>query len=77
MGCKLGKDGKYAKPTNYRGQESYRAEFLVFDSPLYRRRDKRSRSNTPLWLGTGPKAHKLEEMFKEYEGSKYVVALNS
>jgi dTDP-4-amino-4,6-dideoxygalactose transaminase len=29
------------------------------------------------WLGTGPKAHKFEEMFKEYKGSKYAVALNS
>jgi dTDP-4-amino-4,6-dideoxygalactose transaminase len=29
------------------------------------------------WLGTGPKTHKFEEMFKEYKGSKYAMALNS
>ena len=29
------------------------------------------------WLGTGPKAHKFEDMFKEYKGSKYAMALNS
>jgi dTDP-4-amino-4,6-dideoxygalactose transaminase len=29
------------------------------------------------WLGTGPKVHKFEEMFKEYKGSKYAMALNS
>ncbi|MGB3242491.1 MAG: DegT/DnrJ/EryC1/StrS family aminotransferase, partial [Candidatus Omnitrophota bacterium] len=28
-------------------------------------------------LGTGPKVHKFEEMFKSYKGSKYAMALNS
>jgi dTDP-4-amino-4,6-dideoxygalactose transaminase len=29
------------------------------------------------WVGTGPKVHKFEEMFSEYKGSKYAVALSS
>lgn len=29
------------------------------------------------WIGTGPKVHKFEEMFREYKGSKHAMALNS
>lgn len=29
------------------------------------------------WIGTGPKVHKFEEMFREYKGPKHAIALNS
>ena len=29
------------------------------------------------WLGTGPKVQKFEQMFREYKGSKYSMAVNS
>jgi len=29
------------------------------------------------WIGTGPKVHKFEEMFKEYKGRRFAIALNS
>lgn len=29
------------------------------------------------WLGTGPKVHQFENMFKDYKGAKYAMALNS
>jgi dTDP-4-amino-4,6-dideoxygalactose transaminase len=29
------------------------------------------------WLGTGPKVHKFEEMFSDYKGVKFAMALNS
>lgn len=56
-----------------------RKDFLVFGSPLIEQPeiDDVVASMKSGWLGTGPKAHKFEEMFREYKGSKYAVALNS
>ncbi len=56
-----------------------RKEFLVFGSPLIEQPeiDEVGASLKSGWLGTGPKTHKFEEMFKEYKGSKYAMALNS
>ena len=56
-----------------------RKDFLVFGSPMIEQPeiDEVVASLKSGWLGTGPKAHKFEEMFKEYKGSKYAVALNS
>jgi dTDP-4-amino-4,6-dideoxygalactose transaminase len=56
-----------------------RKDFLVFGNPLIEQPeiDEVVASLKSGWLGTGPKVHKFEEMFKEYKGSKYAMALNS
>ncbi|PIZ16006.1 UDP-4-amino-4,6-dideoxy-N-acetyl-beta-L-altrosamine transaminase [Candidatus Desantisbacteria bacterium CG_4_10_14_0_8_um_filter_48_22] len=56
-----------------------RKDFLVFGSPLIEQPeiDEVTASMKSGWLGTGPKVHKFEEMFKEYKGSKHAMALNS
>ena len=56
-----------------------RKDFLVFGSPLIEQPeiDEVVASLKSGWLGTGPKVQKFEEMFKEYKGTKYEMALNS
>lgn len=56
-----------------------RKNFLIFGSPLIDQPeiDEVVASLKSGWLGTGPKVHKFEEMFREYKGSKYAMALNS
>lgn len=56
-----------------------RTDFLVFGSPLIEQPEIEEvvESMKSGWLGTGPKVHKFEEMFKEYKGSKYAMAVNS
>lgn len=56
-----------------------RKDFLIFGSPLIEQPeiDEVVASLKSGWLGTGPKVHKFEEMFKEYKGVKYAMALNS
>ncbi|HBY93759.1 MAG TPA: UDP-4-amino-4,6-dideoxy-N-acetyl-beta-L-altrosamine transaminase [Chloroflexi bacterium] len=56
-----------------------RDDFLVFGAPLIEEAEIAEvvDSMKSGWLGTGPKAHKFEEMFREYKGSKYAMALNS
>jgi len=56
-----------------------RKNFLVFGSPMIEQPeiDEVVASMKSGWLGTGSKVHKFEEMFKEYKGSKYAMALNS
>ena len=56
-----------------------RKSFLVFGSPLIEQQeiDEVVASMKSGWLGTGPKVHRFEEMFKEYKGVKYSMALNS
>ena len=52
---------------------------MVFGSPLIEQQeiDEVVASMKSGWLGTGPKVHRFEEMFKEYKGVKYSMALNS
>lgn len=56
-----------------------RNKFLVFGSPMIEQPeiDEVVASLKSGWLGTGPKVHKFEEMFKEYKGTKHAMALNS
>jgi dTDP-4-amino-4,6-dideoxygalactose transaminase len=56
-----------------------RSPFLIFGSPLIEDEEIEEviKSLKSGWLGTGPKVHKFEEMFKEYKGSKFAMALNS
>ncbi len=56
-----------------------RKNFLVFGSPLIEQPeiDEVVASMKSGWLSTGPKVHKFEEMFREYKGSKFAMALNS
>jgi len=53
--------------------------FLVFGSPQIEQEeiDEVVASMRSGWLGTGPKVHQFEEMFNDYKGSKYAMALNS
>ena len=61
------------------GGKPVRYHFLVFGSPMIEEAEINEVVDTLKsgWLGTGPKAHKFEEMFKEYKGIKYAMALNS
>ena len=56
-----------------------RDEFLVFGSPLIEQEeiDEVVDSLKSGWIGTGPKVHQFEEMFRDYKGVKYAMALNS
>jgi dTDP-4-amino-4,6-dideoxygalactose transaminase len=56
-----------------------RDNFLVFGSPLIEEEEIEEVTKTLRsgWLGTGPKAHQFEEIFKEYKGSRFAMALNS
>lgn len=56
-----------------------RKNFLIFGSPVIEQPeiDEVVASLKSGWLGTGPKVHKFEEMFKKYKGSKFAIALNS
>jgi len=56
-----------------------RENFLLFGSPMIERQeiDEVVSSLKSGWIGTGPKAHKFEEMFKDYKGARYAMALNS
>ena len=56
-----------------------RDTFLPFGSPLIEQPeiDEVVASLKSGWIGTGPKVHKFEEMFREYKEVKYAMALNS
>jgi len=56
-----------------------RKNFLVFGSPLVEQPEigEVVASLKSGWLGTGPKVHKFEEMFKKYKGTRFAMALNS
>ena len=56
-----------------------RKSFLEFGSPLIEESEIQEVVDSLRrgWLVTGPKVQKFEEMFKEYKGMKYAVALNS
>jgi len=56
-----------------------RKSFLVFGQPDIGQEeiDEVVDSLKSKWIGTGPKTHKFEDMFKKYVGAKYAVAVNS
>lgn len=56
-----------------------RNDFLVFGRPAIGQEEINEviDSLKNKWIGTGPKVAKFEDMFREYIGSKYAVALNS
>ncbi len=56
-----------------------RKNFLIFGSPAIEKPeiDEIVASMKSGWLGTGPKVHQFEEMFREYKGSKFAMAVNS
>lgn len=56
-----------------------RKSYLVFGSPLIEDPEIQEVVDTLKsgWLGTGPKVTRFEEMFKEYTGAKFAMALNS
>ena len=59
--------------------EPVREEFLVFGNPKIEEPEIEEvvASMRSGWLGTGPKVKKFEQMFLEYKGSKYAIAVNS
>lgn len=56
-----------------------RDDFLVFGSPLIEsaEMDEVLATMKSGWIGTGPRVHKFEEMFRAYKGAPYAIALNS
>ncbi len=56
-----------------------RKNFLIFGSPRIEEIEINEVVGTLRlgWLSTGPKVAKFEEMFREYIGTKYAMALNS
>jgi dTDP-4-amino-4,6-dideoxygalactose transaminase len=56
-----------------------RQSFLVFGSPRIEEDEIQEvvDSLRSGWIGTGPKVAKFEEMFREYVGSRYAVAVHS
>lgn len=56
-----------------------RKSFLVFGSPRIEEDEIQEvvDSLRSAWIGTGPKVAKFEEMFREYVGSRYAVAVHS
>lgn len=56
-----------------------RKDFLIFGSPLIEQPeiDEVIASMKSGWLGTGIKVQRFEEMFRDYKGTKYAMALNS
>ncbi len=60
-------------------REEKNDEFLIFGSPLIEEEEIREvvQSLRCGWIGTGPKVHRLEQMFKEYKGVEHAMALNS
>jgi len=56
-----------------------RKKFLVFGSPRIEGEEIQEVVDTLKsgWIGTGPKVHKFEEMFKEYKQVKHAIALSS
>jgi len=56
-----------------------RDDFLVFGSPIIEQPeiDEVVDSLKSGWLGTGPKVHRFEEMFREYKGCGHAMAVNS
>jgi len=60
-------------------QMSHRKDFLVFGSPLIEKAEivEVVASLRSGWIGTGPKVHRFEEMFRDFSGSRYALAVNS
>ena len=56
-----------------------RESYLVFGSPLIEEPEVQEVVDTLRsgWLGTGPRVAKFEDIFKEYAGAKFAMALNS
>jgi len=56
-----------------------RKHFLVFGNPLIEQPeiDEVTSLLKAGWIGTGPKVQKFEEMFREYKGVKFALALSS
>ncbi|MFH1876746.1 MAG: DegT/DnrJ/EryC1/StrS family aminotransferase [Candidatus Omnitrophota bacterium] len=56
-----------------------RKNFLLFGAPRIEEAEIKEVVATLRsgWLSTGPKVHRFEEMFREYIGSKFALALNS
>lgn len=61
------------------GGKPTRKSFLIFGSPMIEEAEIKEVEKTLRsgWLGTGPKVHEFEEIFKRYTGAKYAAALNS
>ena len=56
-----------------------RKDFLVFGNPVIEQPeiDEVVAALKSGWIGTGPKVHKFEEMFKKYKRTENAMALNS
>jgi dTDP-4-amino-4,6-dideoxygalactose transaminase len=69
----------YAKKQRLFWGLKMRKDFLIFGNPVIEQPeiDEVVASLKSGWLGTGPKTHQFEEMFKDYKGSKFAAALNS
>lgn len=62
-----------------KNNSSTRENFLVFGNPLIEEDEIREVEATLRsgWIGTGPRVDKFEQMFKDYIGSRFSIALHS
>ncbi|MCP3676956.1 MAG: aminotransferase class I/II-fold pyridoxal phosphate-dependent enzyme, partial [Deltaproteobacteria bacterium] len=70
------KDKKSIPPTDV---TQSRREFMVFGSPLIEEPEIKEVEATLRsgWLGTGPRVARFEELFRDLQGSRFAIALNS
>lgn len=63
----------------FEGGAPVRKDFLIFGSPLIGEEEIDEVVSTMRsgWIGTGPKVHQFEELFKQYTGAQHAIALNS
>ena len=61
------------------GGEPVRGDFLLFGMPCLGEEEIAEVVDTIKsgWIGTGPKTKRFEEMFREYVGSQYAIAVSS
>ncbi|MFH2202047.1 MAG: DegT/DnrJ/EryC1/StrS family aminotransferase [Elusimicrobiota bacterium] len=62
-----------------RGPKPWRSSYLVFGAPYIGRAEKREvrRCLDSGWIGSGPRAHRLEAKFARHLGARHALALNS
>jgi len=75
----VGRQRSFSDLPALEGGPPVRREFLIFGQPDIREAEIEEVVDTlrSKWIGTGPKAARFEEQFREYTGAQHAVALSS